>query len=94
VPRISKGISGVGVLVSTNTAGPQETKNNRIRLAGKNRKILGNVFFITPYLLGDRYMDFDLQQVYQTWNLTAAFQPHNLHPPIRMVLFEEKKGGS
>jgi len=51
VASISKVVLGVGVSVTTNTAGPQETKNNRIRLAGNNRKILGKVLFMALCLL-------------------------------------------
>ena len=40
--------SAVGVAGST--AGPQEAKNNRIRLAGENRKIPVNFIFMAPYL--------------------------------------------
>ena len=50
VVDFSKVALGVGVAVSANTAGPQETKINRIRLTGKNRKIPGNFIFIAPYL--------------------------------------------
>jgi len=46
----SNAVSDVGVPISTNIAGPQETNINRIRLDGKKRKILGNILFIKPCL--------------------------------------------
>jgi hypothetical protein len=47
---ISKVAPGVGETIPTYVAGPQETKNNRIRPVGNNRKMLGNILFITPHL--------------------------------------------
>ena len=51
VASISEVELGVGVSVSKNTAGPHETKNNRIRLAGNNRKMRENIFLMLLYLI-------------------------------------------
>jgi len=50
-------VLGVGVAVSTNTAGPQDAKNNRISPMGNNRKMLGNFFmlFSSQFLICDNY---------------------------------------
>jgi hypothetical protein len=49
---ISKVAPGIGDAIPTYAAGPQETKNNRIRPVGNNRKILGNILFMVPCLFG------------------------------------------
>ena len=46
VANITEVALGVGVVISTNTAGPQDAKNNRISPIGNNRKMLGNIFLM------------------------------------------------
>jgi hypothetical protein len=61
----SNAVSDVGVPISTNVAGPQETNINKIRLDGKKRKILGNILFIKTCLCGIRYPWRNTQQLTQ-----------------------------
>ena len=51
VASISYVVLDMGFAVSTSRAGPQETKNNKIRLAGKNRTRLGYFFLTMLYLV-------------------------------------------
>jgi len=53
VAVITKVAPGEGVSVTTDTAGPQEAKNNKIMLTGNNSKMLGYVLFMVPRLPGD-----------------------------------------
>ena len=47
---VSKVMSDAVDTVSITTAGPHETKANRIKKMGNNKKMLGNILFMMHYL--------------------------------------------